>query len=142
MEKKKTIFIVLFTVYICVVLYLTIIRFGFRYDDRQLNLIPFIKLINIYRNMGIGEFLRLFLGNIGWFFPFGFLLPIIMKKKNFFTVILLGFIFSVAIETTQFFTRKGVAELDDVILNTLGAAIGYLCYKILNRIGIIRLSQS
>ncbi|MCL2322295.1 MAG: VanZ family protein [Oscillospiraceae bacterium] len=135
-EKKKIILLMLFFVYILVVLNLTIFRFGFQYDDRQLNLMLFTKLISIYRNAGVSEFLRLFLGNIGWFFPFGFLLPVIMKKKSFFAVIVFGFIFSIIIETIQFFTRKGVAELDDVILNTLGVVIGYLSYKIVYRIKV------
>lgn len=34
------------------------------------------------------------------------------------------------IETVQFVFYKGVAELDDLILNTLGAAVGYLLCRL------------
>jgi glycopeptide antibiotics resistance protein len=90
----------------------------------------FIDLINIYRNIGTGAFFRLFLGNIGWFIPFGFLLPMLLKRKSLFITMALGLTFSFFIEITQFTFYKGVAELDDLILNTLGTAIGYLLFKL------------
>jgi len=139
LSKKRAILTTLFVAYILIVLNLTIVRWGFRYDERQLNLIPFVKLITTFKKAGISEFLRLFLGNMGWFFPFGFLLPTIMEKeKRGFTVIFSGFIFSLSIEIIQFFTRKGVAELDDVILNTLGTAVGYLSCMLLFRLLFVK----
>jgi glycopeptide antibiotics resistance protein len=39
------------------------------------------------------------------------------------------FIFSFTIEISQYVFRKGVTEVDDLILNTIGAIIGYLLYK-------------
>ncbi|MCL1819336.1 MAG: VanZ family protein [Oscillospiraceae bacterium] len=130
LEKKKLICLIIFMTYISIVLKLTVFRFGFLYDKRQLNATIFIDLINVYRNVGTGVFLRLFLGNIGWFVPFGFFLPVLLKKERFSAVIITGFLFSLSIETLQYVFRKGVAELDDLILNTLGVVIGYLIYKL------------
>ena len=125
-KNQKIICLVIFTVYILIVLNLTVFRFGFQFDERQLNLTLFADLINIYNNVGMSyQFLRLFLGNILWFVPFGFLLPMLLTRASFLKIIAIGFMFSFAIEASQFIFYKGVAELDDLILNTIGVAIGY-----------------
>ena len=41
-------------------------------------------------------------------------------------VLLIPFVMSVAIETTQYITGLGIAELDDVFGNTMGGWIGVL----------------
>ena len=130
-KTGKIICLIIFIIYIAVVLKLTIFRVGVYYNEPQLNLSLFTDLIKTYKNAGLWQFSRLFLGNIGWFVPFGFLLPILLKKMNLLKVAVLGFLFSFGIETMQYIFRKGVAELDDLILNTLGAVIGYLLYKFL-----------
>ena len=135
MKKNKLLFLTAFVIYILIVLKLTVFRFNVHYDERQLNLTPFVDLINVYKNVGISAFMRLFLGNIGWFIPFGFLLPVLDKEEKFVKTIIAGMIFSLIIETLQFVLYKGVAELDDLILNTLGTALGYcISKKIPNRI--------
>jgi len=141
MKKQRVICLRVFSFYILIVLYVTIFRFNFYYDERQLNLTLFIDLIRIFKNAGVGEFLRLFLGNIGWFIPFGFLLPMLSKKKSLIFTMATGFTFSLFIETTQFIFYKGVAELDDLILNVLGTAIGYALYKIAQRIFKMKLQE-
>ena len=134
-KNQKTFCFILFVTYILIILRLTVFRFGV-YHERQLNLSLFTDLINVFRNFGITRFMWLFLGNIVWFIPFGFLLPMLLKKSSFFKIVVCGFMFSLAIETMQFFTYKGVAELDDLILNTFGAAIGYLLFKLLSMKGL------
>ena len=124
--KKISIWLV-FLVYLTIILRLTIFRTALL-DERQINLSLFIDLINIYRNAGLTPFIRLFFGNIAWFIPFGFFLPMIIKRNHFLIIILAGFLFSLVIETSQFVFYKGVAELDDLILNTSGVAIGYLLF--------------
>ena len=131
LAKQKRICIIVFSIYILIVLKLTIFRFNFHYEERQLNLTLFTALINIYRCMGIGEFMLQFFGNIGWFIPLGFLWPIIVKRRSFLITTVIGCLFSLSIETIQYVSYKGVAELDDLILNTLGTAIGYYLFKIL-----------
>ena len=41
-----------------------------------------------------------------------------------------GLAVSVGIELVQFITARGLAELDDVTANTIGAVIGYLLWKV------------
>ena len=69
--------------------------------------------------------------NILLFIPFGYLLLSLFPKLRWWHVILLGFAFSLCIELLQLLTRLGYADVDDLINNTLGAAIGSLCYRIL-----------
>ena len=132
-KKQRVICLIIFVIYILIVLYITVFRFGFYYDERRLNLTLFTDLIKVFRNSGAGEFIRLFLGNIGWFVPFGFLLPMLIKRKNMIFIMVTGMTFSFLIEAMQYIFYKGVAELDDFILNTLGVAIGYLIYRLSQR---------
>ena len=68
-------------------------------------------------------------GNILGFIPFGFFLPLISKRfRNGFVVALLGFLTSTLIEILQMLTKAGVCDIDDVILNTAGAVIGYILF--------------
>ena len=129
LKMKKAILFIVFAVYILIVLKLTVFRSTVPYDESQINLTLFIELINVLQNEGTSRFLWLLLGNIGWFVPFGFLLPILLKQESFLKIVILGFLFSLIIESLQYVFRLGVAELDDLILNVLGAAIGYLLYK-------------
>ena len=65
------------------------------------------------------------LQNILFFIPFGFLMPIRDRKA----VIPAAACVSIIIEVVQYFGGFGLCELDDVICNTLGAAIGFLIWK-------------
>ena len=63
------------------------------------------------------------INNIWLFAPLGAGLYRIIQKK---WVLLVPFLMSVAIETTQYITGLGVAEFDDVFGNTIGGWIGVL----------------
>lgn len=63
------------------------------------------------------------INNIWLFIPFGTGLYRWFQKK---WVLLIPFVMSVAIETTQYITGLGIAEFDDVFGNTMGGWIGVL----------------
>jgi glycopeptide antibiotics resistance protein len=68
-------------------------------------------------------------GNTLMFVPVGIVYPIVYKKLNTHAKVLAaGAGFSLAIEILQlpFFDR--VSDVDDLILNSLGYALGYLIY--------------
>ena len=75
--------------------------------------------------------------NVLMFVPIGFLLGAIMNGTRRMKVIEMGCLMSVMIEILQLLTRRGVCNIDDVIHNTIGCAIGYgtfrLCETILKR---------
>ncbi len=74
--------------------------------------------------------LRNIILNILLLIPFGYLLPTLFPRLRWWQVILLGLAFSLTIELLQLITKLGYADVDDLINNTLGAAIGWLCYKL------------
>jgi glycopeptide antibiotics resistance protein len=92
---------------------------------KDLNLIPLITLTS--------QDLKTSLLNILLLIPFGFGLPFItnyrMKK-----IIFIGALFSIAIELMQLITGYmakitfRVADINDVIFNTMGVAIGYILF--------------
>ncbi|RKE87651.1 VanZ like protein [Epilithonimonas arachidiradicis] len=77
----------------------------------------------------LGEFSQNMLGNIILFIPYGFL-GILYPKFNQFKWLLLVFFITInIIEFSQYYFKRGFADIDDVILNTLGLTIGYIIYK-------------
>ncbi len=67
--------------------------------------------------------------NILMMIPFGVFLPNILKPaKNVFCCIPLGFFFSVILEYAQFISQRGHMQVDDVVMNVMGTAIGYLFF--------------
>ena len=73
--------------------------------------------------------------NIAFFYPFGFLLScldmeFINKRK--WIIVVFAFIISFCIESLQYIFLLGYAEVDDIIHNTLGAAIGVLMFTLIN----------
>ena len=68
-------------------------------------------------------------GNVVVFLPFGILLPqIFTRSRNFFILLLNAFIFVLGIEVFQLVTAFGAFDVDDILLNCLGAVIGYFLY--------------
>jgi glycopeptide antibiotics resistance protein len=69
--------------------------------------------------------------NILMFIPFGFFLPVVWgRAKKWYVTIGIALLFSVCVETIQFFIGRA-ADIDDVMLNTLGGIIGYGAFRIL-----------
>ncbi|MBQ7371722.1 MAG: VanZ family protein [Blautia sp.] len=106
---------------------------SFRY-----NLKPFLEIHRFwkYREV-VGEFSFLMnvAGNVVGFVPFGLILPIIIPQmKNGFLIVLSGFMLSLCVETIQLVTKVGCFDVDDLILNTFGAFLGYLGFLLLDRI--------
>lgn len=79
------------------------------------------------------EMYRSMLMNVFLFFPIGLSLPNILSeqwKQSALIAIVFAFIFSLGIEFLQYHCHLGRAEIDDVLCNTLGCAIGTLSYVI------------
>lgn len=72
------------------------------------------------------ELYRTMLMNVFLFQPIGLALPNLLPKKAHPAVITVVFamLLSIGIEAAQFHYHLGRCEIDDVIMNTLGAAIG------------------
>lgn len=67
--------------------------------------------------------------NIGLFAPFGFIVATAINvptKRKLWLVPLIGMLLSVSVELVQLTFHLGLAELDDIVSNTLGTVIGML----------------
>ncbi len=74
------------------------------------------------------------LGNIALFVPFGFLVPFVFKNRTGFKkVVLAAALVSLCFELYQFITHTGEADVDDIILNTLGGMMGYGAFVLFSR---------
>jgi glycopeptide antibiotics resistance protein len=74
-------------------------------------------------------------GNVVLFLPLGFLLPLLAPRLDrLWRTVGAGFALSVAIELSQVaFPGVRRADVNDVLLNTLGTALGFLAYRLAAR---------
>lgn len=105
------------------------------------NLKPFSLIVPQFKNMMGGNMAsaRQFLGNIVLFIPAGFLPPLVFPAlKKWYFALMAGFAFTLFIEVTQMTLHllnmsTRTLDIDDLILNTFGAALGYVLYRLIFR---------
>lgn len=103
----------------------------------DMQLIPFKTIIEYVSKVHSFSdwFIKNLVCNIAMFMPYGLLLPYSMKpKKLFLKVCIIGIVFSGLIEIIQYIFAIGKFDIDDIILNLLGAILGYTLYLIIERI--------
>lgn len=130
---------VLFVLYFAVLLKLTVFKLvpitnldaAFYMTGREINYIPFRAISEIFRGLINHTTIVNLLGNLIVFIPFGWLMPLTTTAER--ETIVYGFTISALIELVQFIFAMGVADIDDLILNTLGTIIGYFIYR-----GVVR----
>jgi glycopeptide antibiotics resistance protein len=98
---------------------------GFYHPGAPVNLVLFRTMEHDIRKGG-WEFLINFVGNVVVTLPIGWLLPTLFGRwASASKVGMFGLTISAFIEILQGISGKRVADVDNVILNTLGALIGY-----------------
>lgn len=96
-------------------------------DTANFTLFKTIKMYIDYSYM-LNSFENL-VGNVVVFIPFGFLLPYIQVRCRKFPVLILNaFIFVLGIEVFQLFSAFGAFDVDDILLNCVGASLGWVIY--------------
>lgn len=111
---------------------------GLFHLDREwggaVSLQPFHTIRNFfvhYRRTGSLSSLFNLLGNVAILLPLGVLLPLLFRPMRRFWVFLpFAALVAVGIEYLQWRTALGVADVDDSILNFLGAAVGYILTRL------------
>jgi glycopeptide antibiotics resistance protein len=77
---------------------------------------------------------RQLIGNVVLFVPLGFLLPAAARAcRRLWVTLVVAAGMSVLVETMQAILPEHATDVDDVILNTSGAAVGYLAFWIFAR---------
>lgn len=73
--------------------------------------------------------------NVLLFIPFGMMFPMIGKWfSNIYVCIITAALFSITIEIMQYITARGFCQLDDIVMNTLGAIIGWFWWWVCKKI--------
>lgn len=76
------------------------------------------------------------LGNLLAFVPFGILIPMIFGTK-YYKFIFVFLISILSLEILQMMTYLGSFDIEDIIINSIGATIGFFSYKIGNRAKLV-----
>lgn len=140
MERRRRLAIALF---VCYAVLMVLLLFGRALPSRelpyrellgrQLNLKPFHTIRLFWRLLRHSGFVRQAVvnlaGNVVMFVPLGLLLPAAFQRKPrlWKTLLVSGLLIS-AVEMAQLLTLLGSCDVDDLLLNLLGAAIGYGIY--------------
>lgn len=146
-KKSKAIIKAVFALYAILMLWLLFGQrigrdlFGSYWEMLQsnINLIPLQTIrifINTLSSSDYGYALRHAIinlaGNVVMFVPLGFFIPsVFSKNSSFFRSMIICASIVVSIEVVQLFTLLGSCDIDDLILNLIGVAIGYGIYLII-----------
>lgn len=124
-------------VYTLCLLYWMFIGFGrTTLHNMQYNVLPFQTIGQYFANFHKFAFTTWLInigGNIGVFMPFGLCIPYLLNLTfkrfvSWFIIVLF------LVELTQMFTRRGSFDVDDILLNTVGALLDYFCYLLLKKV--------
>ena len=97
----------------------------------NVNYIPFVETLKMFNGEGTSMALHQVVGNLIMLAPLAMFLAALYKKcNNILKIAGMTFMCSLIIEVNQFFTGR-FADVDDLIINTLGGVLGYLVYKLL-----------
>ena len=118
-------FYILLSITYLIMLYELVTRVDYNTLGGGINIIPF------------AEILRYKISNILLFVPFGFIISSYVKPNKFYLPVLISFLVSITIEFVQLNIGRSF-DVDDIILNTIGATFGYLIYKIINKMPIFK----
>lgn len=100
----------------------------------------------IFPGYGYSELWVFSLGNYLAFVPFGLFIPLLVRSR--FLPFLLVFIAAITgVELIQMVTHLGAFDINDIVVNTLGAAVGYGAQRLIRRdrwapIGMLKLLSS
>ena len=79
---------------------------------------------------GTAEELLQLLLNVLLFLPFGFLGPLLWRKKRPWSFAVIAVCLSLAVEAGQFVTGHRMADINDFLANSLGAVLGFLLWRL------------
>ena len=139
----------LFIIYAAVMLYLLLVQRLFEVREpvtdyiaalsSRLIIVPFSSItvfLQSVQAVSLSDYaFRNLAGNIILFVPIGIFLPVLFVKQRKFGIFLLTTVIIIsAVEITQLVTLLGTCDVDDLLLNTAGACIGYWLWRLYLRI--------
>lgn len=96
---------------------------------------PEMYAVNFQLFESWADFRGLYIANIIMFVPMGFLLPLLWPRcGRLWKTVLFCFAFSLVIELMQLLNYRAT-DIDDLLMNTIGGAVGYAVYQAVYLIG-------
>ncbi len=95
------------------------------------NLVPFTEIFRY--KIGTEAFYFNVVGNIALFIPFGYFISTYIKPNRILPILIVSIISSATVEFVQLCIGRSF-DVDDILLNALGAICGFLIYVSLNAI--------
>lgn len=133
-EKKNTLTIVLFMIYVLALIWIILLKLQFSFTEidrvRSINLIPLQGSVIINGIVSLNEIFD----NIIVFIPFGIYINMLKNKWSFIQKVLPIISVSLTFEVLQFIFAIGRTDITDLLGNTLGGIIGIFIYAVLLKI--------
>ena len=101
------------------------------FESYSNNFIPFKEILRYKLDSKL--FYKNVLGNVLLFVPFGYFVCTFLKNKRLYISFIITLITSLSIELIQMNIGRSF-DIDDIILNLCGGIIGYLIYRLLDKI--------
>ncbi|MFB8375361.1 VanZ family protein [Paenibacillus taichungensis] len=145
--KLRKFIIVLLSLYTCLTLYFLFLGFDRSSSSPDQGLRYSLSPQGIPLHFPMGRDFKIWffeMGNFVAFIPFGMVIPLLFRC-GFIRFISLFILCITMIETVQMISRLGAFDIDDILINTLGAAVGYGAQRVVmhhrNTLkGLIRIS--
>ena len=129
-KSEKKILMLVFAIYILCLFQVVTFQ-----DSMALSGNNFIPFHEIFRYRITSRlFIKNVIGNMIMFFPFGFFISYYINPDDIKPILVLTLIASVAIEVVQLLIGR-VFDIDDILLNLVGGALGYAIYNFMRKIG-------
>lgn len=135
MSKRKELYTALLGIAVAVILWVTVLGRD-SYIENSLVFEPFHAFYSFVKDIQDGR-LRIsgnFIGNIILFIPVGVLFPLTGDEHKCVKTGFVALCFSIIIEIIQLVSHRGYFEVDDLILNTLGAVMGFGLYSVARKL--------
>lgn len=124
----------LWVAYLTAVLYVTLFTYNHYVYGRSFNLVIFESIQLMAKSGSFALIWKNIFGNIGLFIPFGFLCPFLyLNCRSFFKSFLCALSASTLIEICQYLFAERIFDVDDILLNVIGALFGWGMFKICYR---------
>ena len=114
---------------LCFIIYILLLYYIVTFQDNNYGTNNFVLFREIFRyDVNSRLFLKNVIGNVLLFVPFGIFVTYYVKNDKVYQTLFLSILVSCSIEFAQSVIGR-TADIDDVILNTIGGIIGYIIFK-------------
>ena len=121
--------------YLAALVEIIALRFGRPAARVAPQLVPLRTTLEQWR-AGAWPFVYHVVGNLTWFMPLGLFLPMLRPSARWWQALLLGAGLSFLVEGYQWLFGTGTPDVDDVLLNALGALLGYGLCRLVRRVNV------